>query len=86
MSQDKSQYSGGWETHSASSRELCQERSTGEDEEQHCKVSRLRDWPGMVVIFIGFFISGIGSSFFYSFGIPYIDDNVSKQNSPVVLR
>ena len=26
----------------------------------------------MAVIFLGFFITGIGTSFFYSFGIPYI--------------
>ena len=46
----------------------------------------MRDWPGLAIIFIGFFISGIGTSFFYSFGVPYIDDNVSRKNSPVVLR
>ena len=85
MLQDKSQYIGGWETQSVSSRELCGEARNGEAEE-HCKVARVKDWPGMVIIFIGFFISGIGSSFFYSFGIPYIDDNISKENSPVVLR
>ena len=45
-----------------------------------------RDWAGMVAIFSGFFITGVGTSFFYSFGIPYIDDNVSKNNSPLVLR
>ena len=36
----------------------------------------------MTTIFIGFFISGIGSSFFHSFGIPYMDDNMSKNKSP----
>ena len=58
----------------------------GEGEDQRCKVERVRDWPGLAIIFIGFFISGIGTSFFYSFGVPYIDDNVSRKNSPVVLR
>ena len=28
------------------------------------KVETVRDWPGLVIIFIGFFISGIGTSFF----------------------
>ena len=84
---DKSQYEGGWTTHSPSSRELCWEgEEEREEAEQHCKVDRVRDWPGLVIIFLGFFISGIGTSFFYSFGVPYIDDNVSKKNSPVVLR
>ena len=50
-----------------------------------CKVQQVRDWAGLAIIFIGFFISGIGTSFFYSFGIPYIDDNVSKRNSPMAL-
>ena len=39
----------------------------------------------MTTIFIGFFISGIGSSFFHSFGIPYMDDNMSKDTSPTYL-
>ena len=39
----------------------------------------------MTTIFIGFFISGIGSSFFHSFGIPYMDDNMSKNTSPTYL-
>jgi hypothetical protein len=39
----------------------------------------------MFTIFVGFFISGIGTSFYYSFGVPYLDDNVSKDNSPFAL-
>ena len=46
---------------------------------------RVRDWGGMFTIFVGFFISGIGTSFYYSFGVPYLDDNVSKENSPFLL-
>ena len=85
--QDKAQYEGGWTTHSPSNRELCwRGEGEGEGEDQRCKVERVRDWPGLAIIFIGFFISGIGTSFFYSFGVPYIDDNVSKKNSPVALR
>lgn len=45
----------------------------------------MRDPGGMTTIFLGFFISGIGSSFFHSFGIPYIDDNISKNKSPAFL-
>ena len=29
--------------------------------------------------------SGIGNSLFYSFGIVYLDDNSSKDNSPFML-
>jgi hypothetical protein len=39
----------------------------------------------MFTIFVGFFISGIGTSFYYSFGVPYLDDNVPKENSPFLL-
>ena len=77
-------YEGGWASHSVSSQSLCGEAASS-DTDLDCKVAKVRDWPGMVIIFIGFFISGIGTSFFYSFGIPYIDDNVSKRNSPMVL-
>ena len=81
---DKTQYEGGWKTQSISTRDMCGGVDNG-DEEDKCKVQKIRDWGGMSIIFIGFFITGIGSSFFYSFGIPYIDDNVSKQNSPMAM-
>ena len=51
----------------------------------YCTLYRVRDWGGMFTIFVGFFISGIGTSFYYSFGVPYLDDNVSKENSPFLL-
>jgi len=79
---DKEQYEGGWETQSIAARDICADHSGTED---HCEVEKIRDWGGMFVIFLGFFISGIGTSFFYSFGVPYIDDNVSKNNSPMAL-
>ena len=39
----------------------------------------IRDFYGMAVIFFGFFITGIGTSFFYSFGIPYIGTGLIVQ-------
>ena len=45
----------------------------------------VRDHGGMVTIFFGIFFFGIGGAFFHSFGIPYIDDNVSKDKSPAYL-
>jgi len=77
---DKSLYEGGWNTHHST--DLCGEDQAGEVDD--CS-NRVRDFSGMVIIFVGFFITGIGSSFFYSFGIPYMDDNVSKDSSPGVL-
>ena len=79
---DKTQYEGGWKTQSIPTKDICADHSEHEDQ---CKVERIRDWGGMFVIFLGFFISGIGTSFFYSFGVPYIDDNVPKNSSPMVL-
>merc|ERR1711970_726622 len=62
--------------------DLCGKTHEGDDE---CSRKSVRDFWGMAIIFVGFFVSGIGSSFFHSFGIPYIDDNVSKDSSPAVL-
>eukprot|EP00092_Neocalanus_flemingeri_P008381 GFUD01009037.1.p1 GENE.GFUD01009037.1~~GFUD01009037.1.p1 ORF type:complete len:657 (+),score=126.71 GFUD01009037.1:144-2114(+) len=78
---DKSLYDGGWNIKNSGN--ICGEHSTRDVEE--CSTKAVRDFWGMVIIFVGFFITGIGSSFFYSFGIPYIDDNVSKDSSPAVL-
>ena len=44
-----------------------------------------KDWGSMVVIFFGIFSFGIGVSFYYSFGVPYVDDNTEKIQSPLLL-
>ena len=83
---DKSSYVGGWNGHQSNSM-FCnpdnQNKSLHSDE--FCLKHRVRDTGGMITIFIGFFISGIGSSFFHSFGIPYMDDNTTKNKSPLLL-
>ena len=47
------------------------------DTDSECKT--IRDFYGMAVIFLGFFVTGIGTSFFYSFGIPYIGTGLIVQ-------
>merc|ERR1712168_385789 len=47
--------------------------------------SRQIDWIGLIFMFSGIALTGIGNSLFYSFGIVYLDDNSGKQNSPLVL-
>eukprot|EP00096_Caligus_rogercresseyi_P000863 TRINITY_DN11425_c0_g1_i1.p1 TRINITY_DN11425_c0_g1~~TRINITY_DN11425_c0_g1_i1.p1 ORF type:complete len:638 (-),score=124.92 TRINITY_DN11425_c0_g1_i1:540-2453(-) len=42
-------------------------------------------WIGISFIFIGIFLHGIGASFYNTLGIPYIDDNSEKSNSPMAL-
>ena len=39
----------------------------------------------MAIIFIGIFVVGIGSTGIYSFGVPFLDDNAGKENSPMAL-
>jgi len=80
---DKTQYEGGWHIQSSSTHNLCGEESS----EEVCQDGggKVRDYGGMATIFIGIFLTGIGSAFFYSVGIPYIDDNVPKSGSPITL-
>lgn len=40
-------------------------------------------WPAFIIIFMASFLNGIGHCAFYTLGVPYIDDNVSKRNAPV---
>ncbi len=47
--------------------------------------SSSRDVGSLVVIFSGIFLVGVGVSFYYSFGIPYVDDNSGKTQSPFLL-
>ena len=43
------------------------------------------DWWSMAIIFVGIFVVGIGSTGIYSFGVPFLDDNAGKQDSPMAL-
>lgn len=47
--------------------------------------SRNIDWLGLMFVFFGIGLTGIGNSLFYSFGIVYLDDNSGKENSPFML-
>ena len=80
---DKADYEGGWSSHGGGGA-LCGAHNYKE-EADFCESHRVRDTSGMIAVFVGFFISGIGSSFFHSFGIPYIDDNTNKNQSPAFL-
>ena len=85
---DKSSYVGGWNGQQSNTM-FCSsgsgEQNSDITSDEFCLNHRVRDTGGMITIFIGFFISGIGSSFFHSFGIPYMDDNTTKNKSPLLL-
>ena len=81
---DKKKYEGGWFTNAKQEPQfVCGNNIT--DILNNNGDEFARDWLGIVFIFVGFFLSGIGSSFFISFGIPFIDDNMARDNSPFAL-
>ena len=51
------------------------------DEDGHRNVN----WSGIVLMFIGVLLTGVGNCCFYSFGVAYLDDNTSHENSPIML-
>ncbi len=51
------------------------------DEEGNRRV----DVGGLVVVFIGIVLTGVGNCGFYTFGLAYLDDNTSHENSPIML-
>jgi len=57
----------------------------GKDTPQNCPSQSIRNWSGILTIFFGIFIVGIGSSSLTSFGLPYIDDNIPKEQSPAFM-
>lgn len=76
--------------------ELRQEQSNVNFDSDTCLVNGTRadscasgkatkDLGSLAIIFMGIFLMGIGVSFFYSFGIPYVDDNSDKTDSPFRL-
>ena len=68
--QDKTAYDDGWNI--SGQQKLCTATAGKETGNPSTDCNRIRDFFGMAVIFLGFFVTGIGTSFFYSFGIPYI--------------
>lgn len=44
-----------------------------------------KDWVSIGIIFLGIFTVGVGSTGIFSFGVPYIDDNNEKKNSPMAM-
>ena len=62
--------------------DLCQTEKVGRSD-QCTEGQGSRDWLGVSIIFLGIFLSGFGISFYYSFGLPYVDDNSEKDKSPL---
>ena len=42
-------------------------------------------WPGVVLIFLGLFLTGFGTSVFYSLSMAYLDDNMTRKASPIYI-
>ncbi|CAG2102888.1 unnamed protein product [Medioppia subpectinata] len=66
-------------TNANSTHELCHSSPLG----QPCNQSTV--WSAVTILWIASFLNGIGCTAFYTIGIPYIDDNTSKKNSPIFL-
>lgn len=47
--------------------------------------SRIVDWAGLIIVFLGVALTGVGNSLFWCFGMVYLDDNSGKGNSPFML-
>jgi len=47
--------------------------------------SRVVDWGGLIIMFMGVALTGVGGSLYWCFGIVYLDDNMGKANSPFML-
>ena len=52
---------------------------------EKCDGQSQKDWLSIAIIFIGIFTVGIGSTGIFSFGVPYLDDNSAKSNTPYAL-
>ncbi|XP_069675274.1 solute carrier organic anion transporter family member 74D-like isoform X2 [Periplaneta americana] len=61
---------------------ICREEFIGEEED--CSAEGLSSLPP-IILFISFFITGIGACMYYTLGLAYLDDNVRKNQSPFLL-
>ena len=44
-----------------------------------------KEWFNIAIVFIGILLIGVGNACTISFGIPYMDDNTSKKNTPFAM-
>ncbi|KDR21873.1 solute carrier organic anion transporter family member 4C1-like isoform X2 [Zootermopsis nevadensis] len=58
-------------------------RSEYEDEED-CSVDSLSSIPS-IIFFVSFLIHGIGTCAYYNLGMSYLDDNIRKNKTPILL-
>ena len=42
-------------------------------------------WPAVILLWMGSFLRGLGFTAYFVIGMPYIDDSVSKNNSPLYI-
>ncbi|CAG2106428.1 unnamed protein product, partial [Medioppia subpectinata] len=52
----------------------------GDDSTEHTTV-----YLAVVILWLASFANGIGYTAFYTIGLPYIDDNIKKKNSPIYI-
>lgn len=52
-------------------------------DEFSCKVEDDPDYTAVFIFFVASFLNGFGHTAFYVIGLPYLDDNVKKKNSPM---
>ena len=43
------------------------------------------DWAGLLLVFFGVVLTGVGNCCYYMFGVPYLDDNTKHENAPFML-
>ena len=53
--------------------------------EENCDEGKSTVLLAVVIIWIGSCLNGLGYAAFYTVGLPYIDDNVKKKNSPLYI-
>ena len=53
--------------------------------DDECDGQSAKDWLSIVVVFVGIFLIGVGNACIISLGMPYLDDNIKKSNSPYSL-
>jgi len=81
----QSDYAEGWNLVDTSSEEEALCTDNPQDQQDCLDDNKGKSISDVVLIFVGFFITGFGTSFYYSFGVPYIDDNMPRQSSPFAI-
>ena len=64
---------------------ICRVQKSVDISQDNKSISHRTNVGGIFLIFLGLFLTGFGQTVYFSLSVSYLDDNVSRKNSPLFI-